>query len=176
MDIAPLKTGLWRQFGATIDYLEDTMLACPDHLWQATLWEHADEPPGFSHFWYRAYHALFWLDVYLFGSEEGFLPPPPFALIEQDEPWQLPDRVYTKDELLGYLRDCRKKCHAAIDALTEENALRLCRFPWGEVPFVELLIFNLRHVQEHTAQLNLLLGQQGVTAPDYRLMARANPK
>ena len=35
-----------------------------------------------------------------------------------------------------------------------------CRFPWGELPFAELLLYNLRHVQEHAAQLRMFLGQQ----------------
>ena len=35
-----------------------------------------------------------------------------------------------------------------------------CKFPWGEVSFAELLLDNMRHVQEHAAQLSLLLGQQ----------------
>ena len=32
---ANLKTGIWQQFGASIDFLADTMNACPDELWQA---------------------------------------------------------------------------------------------------------------------------------------------
>jgi len=35
--------------------------------------------------------------------------------------------------------------------------MRLCKFPWGEVSFSELLIYNLRHVQHGAAQLNLML-------------------
>jgi len=31
-----------------------------------------------------AYHTLFWLELYLYGSEEGFTPPAPFALIEME--------------------------------------------------------------------------------------------
>ncbi len=30
----------------------------------------------------------------------------------------------------------------------------------GEVPFGELLLYTMRHVQEHAAQLHLFLGQQ----------------
>ena len=70
-----LKTGIWQQFGASIDYLADTIRACPAELWHASLWEHSEEIPEFAQFWYRAYHTLFWLDCYLYGTEEGFLPP-----------------------------------------------------------------------------------------------------
>ncbi len=172
--ITTFKTGIWRQFGATIDYLADNIRACPDDLWQAAWWTNPHEKPEFSQFWYRAYHTLFWLDLYLFGSEEGFLPPPPFTLIEQDEDGPLPDRVYSQAELLAYLRDCRQKCKDTIAALTEASALRVCQFPWGECSFMELLVYNLRHVQEHSGQMNLFLGQQGIHTADYLTQLRGD--
>lgn len=99
--------------------------------------------------------------------------PEPFALIEQDHgDWQLPERAYRKDELLVYLNDCRQKCRRTIEGLTGEIAQRRCRFGWGECSFLELLIYNLRHVQEHAGQLNLFLGQNGVPAPAYTIRLR----
>ena len=71
-----------------------------------------------------------------------------------------PRLTYSRDELLGYLDHCRRRCQETIDALSSEQANRLCRFPWGELPFGELLLYNLRHVQEHAAQLRMFLGQQ----------------
>lgn len=171
---ANLKPGLWRQFGAVIDYLDDTMRACPDSLWHACLWNHPDEKPEFAQFWYRAYHTLFWLDLYLTGAEEGFLPPPPFALIEQYDDGPLPDRAYTKAELLDYARGCRERCKATIAGLTDEALARHCVFGWGECSFLELLIYNLRHVQEHTGQLNLFLGQNNIYTPDYKTQLRGD--
>jgi hypothetical protein len=162
-----LKTSIWQQFGASIDYLADTMNACPDQLWHASLWQTPNTKAEFSQFWYVAYHTLFWLDLYLTGAEEGFLPPSPFTLIEQDEDGPLPERVYTKAELQDYLHDDRKKCQATIEALTDEVAQRQCRFGWGELTFLELLAYNMRHVHGHASQLNMLLGQNGVSTPDY---------
>jgi hypothetical protein len=57
-----------------------------------------------------------------------------------------------------------------IESLTDEKARQLCRFSWGELPFAELLLDNLRHVQEHGAQLNMFLGQQLV--PSSRWLAK----
>jgi hypothetical protein len=128
-------------------------------------------PPEFSEFWYIVYHTLFWLDLYLFGSEEGFIPPAPFTLIEQYYDGPIPERAYTKAELHTYLKECRKKCRATIEALTDETARRLCQFPWGEVSFTELLFYNMRHVQGHASQLNLRLGQKTGSAPDWVLWA-----
>lgn len=169
---ATLKTALWMQFGAAIDYLADTVKVCPDELWDAALWLTPNTKPEFARFWYVTYHTLFWLDLYLTGAEEGFLPPAPFSLIEQDENGPLPERVYTKPELLAYLAGCRQRCQATIESLTDEMAQRHCQFGWGECSFVELLVYNLRHVHGHASQLNMLLGQKIGPQPDYVTRAR----
>ena len=153
---------LWRQFGAAIDMFGNALRDCPDELWEKRLW--ADQPDqwvaaGFSTFWYLGYHTLFWLDLYLTGAEEGFVPPAPFDLVEMEANEALP-RTYTRAELLDYLAYCRQRCQETIEGLSPEQASRLCRFAWGEVTFAELQLYSLRHVQEHATQLNLFLGQQ----------------
>jgi hypothetical protein len=153
---------LWRQFGAAIDMLGDPLRECPEELWEKALWE--DRPdkrgaPGFSRFWYLGYHTLFWLDLYLAGSEEGFAPPAPFDLVEM-EPDGFPPRTYTKAELIDYLEYCRRKCQGTLLSLSDEAASRLCSFAWGKPRFAELQLYNMRHVMEHGAQLRLFLGQQ----------------
>ncbi len=158
---------LWRQFGTAINAFGDALRKCPDELWEKRLWE--DEPDqwvaaGFSAYWYLCYHTLFWLDLYLTGAEEGFIPPEPFDLVEMKAGEVLP-RTYTRAELLGYLDYCRRKCQETIGALSVEQANRPCRFPWGELPFAELLLYTMRHVQEHAAQLHMFLGQQARKAP-----------
>jgi hypothetical protein len=167
-----IKTSIWQQFGAAIDYLEDSIKVCPENRWTASLWLPADSPVERPQFWYVAYHTLFWLDLYLTGTEDGFLPPAPFSLIEQDENGPIPERVYTKAELLDYLKGCRQRCHATIEALTDEAAQKRCWFGWGECSFLELLIYNLRHVHGHASQLNMLLGQTLGPQPDFVTQAR----
>ena len=152
---------LWRQFAAAIDTLGNALRDCPDELWEKQLWP--DEPnqwvaKGFSKFWYQGYHALFWLDLYLTGAEEGFAPPAPFDLVEMQANETLP-RTYSREELLDYLATCRQRCQETIFALSSEQANRICQFAWGEIPFAELLLYTLRHVQEHAGQLSMFLGQ-----------------
>src|SRR5215208_2878860 len=107
----PWRAIIWQQFGAAIDDLDNALRACPDELWHASLWtDPAQEKFFLPEYWYIVYHALFWLDLYLTGSEEGFVPPDPFMLVEQDEKGPLPERPYTKDELISYLAECRKRC------------------------------------------------------------------
>ena len=153
---------LWRQFGASIDMLSECLRDCADDLWEKSLWDdHPDQwvASGFSSFWYLSYHTLFWLDLYLTGAEEGFTPPAPFDLVEMKAGESLP-RIYTREELLGYLETCRRKCQETINTMSNEQARRLCSFSWGELSFAELQLYSLRHVQEHGAQLRMFLGQQ----------------
>jgi hypothetical protein len=157
-----LKAILQSQYAASIDMFANSLRACPDDLWHRSLWD--DDRPDLAQFWYLGYHTLFWLDLYLSGAVEGFAPPPPYTLSELDPAGIVPDPPYSKEQLLAYADHCREKSRSVIAALTEESAARRCRFPWGELSFAELCLDNLRHVQEHGAQLNLFLGQNGVQA------------
>jgi uncharacterized damage-inducible protein DinB len=160
------KTALWQQFGATIDMLENALLACPDTLWNERLWNDPSAPE-YPSFWSITHHTLFWLDLYLTDSREGFAPPAPFTLDELDPSGALPEQPYTRDELHGYLVYLRKKCQATIDGLSDERAHQQFTFPWpggASVSFLELLLYTMRHVQEHAAQLNLFLGQNSIDA------------
>ena len=164
MDTA-LKTSIWQQFGAAIDTLEDAINLCPDELWTTTLWEDEDDA-RYGQFWYLAYHTLSWLDLFLTGKREGFTPPAPFIR------GALPDKPYAKDDVHNYLKQCRQNCKNTIESLTDEKANQLCTFEWMELTFVELQLYSMRHVQEHAAQLNLVLGQKGVTGQDWIPIAR----
>lgn len=162
-------TVLWRQFGAAIDMLENALLACPASLWKECLWREQPDhslPPEFAQFWYIAYHTLFWLDLYLSGSqEEDFAPPAPFTLAELDPAGALPERPYTTEELHAYLVATRRKCHTTLTTLTDERAHQVIEYPWTRgqtVSFLELQLYNMRHVQEHAAQLSLFLGQRAI--------------
>ncbi|MEZ4691387.1 MAG: DinB family protein [Ignavibacteria bacterium] len=104
---------LWNQFGASIDMLENSLKACPDDLWDTD-----------SKFWYVAYHTLFFLITIMTIDADKFSPPPPFSLSEFDSEGAMPERTYTKEELLSYLHHCRQKCHDLIKGLTPENSDR----------------------------------------------------
>ena len=159
-----LRTALWQQFGAAIDMLENALLACPSAHWNERLWSY-QEQPDYPTFWYLTYHTLFWLDLYLTGSLEGFAPPTPFTLDELEPVRVPPEHPYTKEDLHAYLVDLRQKCQTTIAGLSDEKAHRQVNFPWTKgkpVSFLELLLCTMRHVQEHAAQLNLFLGQNAI--------------
>ena len=165
------KTIIWSQFGAAIDMLENAMRACPDELWsdssKSPEWVERDVVG----FWYVAYHTLFFLDLYLSGSAEGFTPPAPFTLDELDPAGLLPERAYSKTELQSYLDHGRKKCRTTIEGMTDAELLQRAGFKWLDLTKAELLLYNMRHVQHHAAQLNLILRQKTGSAP--RWVAKA---
>jgi uncharacterized damage-inducible protein DinB len=182
-----LRTVVWRQFGAAIDMLENALVACPASLWKERLWsapsDHSLPPwflPEFSEFWHIAYHTLFWLDLYLSGSrEEDFAPPTPFIWTEGN-PAVSPQRPYTKEELFAYLVHLRKKCQTTIAELSDEKAHQQVDYPWTQgkpMSYLELLLYTMRHVQEHAAQLSLFLGQHGIPdgALDWVGRAKGDP-
>jgi hypothetical protein len=152
-----LKQILWSQFGASIDMLKNAVELCPDSHWNTE-----------TKFWYNAYHCLFFLDYYLSLEPVNFAPPAPFTLSEFEE-GELPERVYTKQELLDYLQYNRNKCRRVIDSLTEETMYNrwVNESKTMDYAVVEMLLYNMRHVQHHTAQLNLLLRQNIDDSPQW---------
>jgi DinB family protein len=174
------NAALWPQFGAAIDMLEKALVACPDALWRERIWPDPpppEFPPQFAEFWYVVFHTLVWLDLYLSGvPEEEFAPPAPFAQGVLDSVGAQPEQPYTREELHAYLASVRQKCRSTLATLTDEQARRLVAYPWSDwqpISYLELLLYTMRHVQEHAAQLCLFLGQHGVPGEDLDAIPRA---
>ena len=158
------RSSLWQQLGAAIDMLDNAITACPDDLW--------DDGPPATAFWYLVYHTLFHLDLGLTGSVADFKPPPPFTLAELDPAGVYPERTYSKVEMRVYLDQVRTKCRTTIAGMSDARAAEPSRIPWIEVPIFELYLYNLRHVQHHTARLYLILRQRTDSAPGWVKRAR----
>ena len=150
-----LREILWKQFGATIDMLENAISLCPESFWDD------------RRFWYSAYHTIFYLDYYLSTEPDAFLPPNPFTLSEFDPNGAIPERIYTKKELLDYLEFARKKCFSLITDLTQENSEKRFINAYRNYNRFEIILYNMRHVQHHVGQLNLLLRQNIDDAPKW---------
>ncbi len=84
---------------------------------------------------------------------------------ELDPAGLLPERPFTKVEILTYLEHCRRKCREVVENLTEQKARERCAAGWLDLSVAELLLYNMRHIQHHAAQLNLILRQATASAP-----------
>lgn len=154
------QTIIWNQFGAALDMLENAVRACPDRLWRDNLWDDPTDAPEFTQFWFLVYHVLSWTDLYLSAStRDQFTPPAPFIK------GALPEEPYAKADLLIYLQHCRQKCRATLEAMTDEKATQQYEFSWGGgMSFAELMLYTMRHAQEHAGQLALHVGRNGAGA------------
>ena len=149
---AAVNEFIWSQFSAAIDTLENAINTCPDSLWGDRSKHHE--------YWYMVFHTLFWLDYYLSESHTDFRPPAPFGLEEMDPAGVLPSRVYCKEEMLTYLNYGREKARGAVAAMSDDTLKRMYDFGKVSLSIPELYLYNMRHVQHHAAQLNLILRQQ----------------
>lgn len=159
-----IKKTFWNQLGAAIDQLENAILACPDNLW----FDRTKQ----SEYWYVAFHTLFWLDYYFTESFEDYTPPPPFTLDELDPAGIIPEKPFSKDELLTYLEHGRKKSKKRIETMTDEQAQQQYKIGPVELGFLELILYTTRHLQHHAAQLNLILRQNIDSAPRWVFRAK----
>jgi len=168
--ITVLKESVWSQFGASLDMLKDTITLCPDDFLSSN-----------KRFFYILYHTLLFLDYYLTNPPKDFSPPLPFTIKEPpDLPEDaiddiIPDRMYDRQELLAWLRAGRDKAYQVIANLTEETIDNRWKEdeedvspPVMDYSILEILLYNMRHVQHHTAQLNMLLRQGINVAPGWK--------
>jgi hypothetical protein len=160
-----LKNSLWEQFGASIDMLINALDACPEQLYRSN-----------KRFFYTSYHVAVFLDYYLTVPPDDFDPQLPFTItVKEDMPEGslddvLPDRHYTKAQLLGYIKTSREKCHKLVLGIKEHGNPRFIEdVEVGKMNYslIEILLYNMRHVQHHVAQLNTLLRDHGVTPPKW---------
>ena len=154
-----LREILWQQLGASIDMLINVIANCPEHYLETN-----------KRFYYTAYHSAIFLDYYLTIPPEDFSPSLPFTSKDPAERPEeaiddlIPDKIYSKQELIDYLNASRIKSERLIASLTSETILNL-RFTEGnetdamDYPIVEILLYNLRHTQHHVGQLNLMIRQ-----------------
>lgn len=159
-----VKESLWKQFGASLDMLKNAVV----------LWPEERRETG-KKFFYIAYHCMVFLDYYLtipsgnISSPLPFTIKPPAEIPEDAIDDIIPDRIYSRQELLGYLQLSREKCRLLISGLTEEKLAERWIEKDGNKNFavLELLLYNMRHVQHHAAQLNMLLRQEINDAPKW---------
>lgn len=126
---------------------------------------------------YITYHTLIFLDYYLTIPPKDFSSQLPFTIKELNEIPRdavddvVPHRFYSKSELLNYLQASRDKCFNLIESLTEAKLNdRFIEEPeqgGRNYSITEILLYNMRHVQHHTAQLNLFLKQAGIEPPKW---------
>jgi hypothetical protein len=130
--------------------LRQVVEKCPADLW--------DQPVNGVALWRIAYHALFYVYLYLQPAVEDFaswprhrpdyemLGPPPWDPTHQPaigEP-------YTRQDLLDYIAFCHDQVDAIVDTLDLEAGSGFDWLPFGKL---ELQFYSIRHLQQHVGEL-----------------------
>jgi hypothetical protein len=74
-----LKESLWKQFGASIDMLNNAITLWPEEYWNSD-----------KRFFYNAYHCLLFLDYYLTIPPQNFTSTLPFTITGPEDVQKVP--------------------------------------------------------------------------------------
>ncbi len=146
-----VNAALKGQYHAALAMLKQAIERCPEDVWLS------GEHPRTV--WRIASHALLFTHFYLKPGVEGFqpweghreeceslerMPWPPHDMPRVVEP-------YTKAEMLEYWLAVDGMIDAGVDRLDLDAPE--CGFPWYRMPKLDHQILNIRHTQEHAAQI-----------------------
>lgn len=143
------------QFEAALCTLNACIDKCPETVWNARV--------GNYLFCQVAFHVLFWADFYLARDPESFRRKPFhrahegfFGDYEEFED-RAPAARYDKASIKAYLEHCRKKASEMIADETEDTLNGPSGFERRTFSRAELHVYNIRHIQHHTAMMSLRL-------------------
>jgi hypothetical protein len=143
------------QFEAALCTLKACIDRCPETAWHA--------PIGETAFCQVAFHALFYADFYLEPNEESLRQQPFHRAHErffrdyEELEDRKPELLYDKPTIKAYLEHCRSKASQVIAAETADTLNAQAGFTGRKFSRAELYVYNLRHIQNHAAQLSLRL-------------------
>lgn len=154
MDVHAVLTS---QYLAALAMLRQAITQCPAQLWEAR----DDGAP----FWQIAYHALFYTQLYLHESLETFAAWPKhreeYQFSDQPQPAvQPPDQAL----VLEYLALCEQQVRERVAAV---NLAAASGFAWLPFSKLELQIYTIRHLQQHTGELTERLSSRAARAVDW---------
>ncbi len=135
------------QYLAALEMTKGAIENCPEQIW--------DAGKDKNRFWHLAYHALFYMHLYLQPTEADFvnwtkarqfrsLGDPPETNGKTD------DVPYSKAELLEYVEFCRNQVKEVVPHLDLHAE---SGFHWLPFSKLELQIYNIRHLMQHTGEL-----------------------
>jgi hypothetical protein len=149
-----IRVALKGQYHAALAMLREAIELCPDELW-------LDETPR-NAFWRVAYHALFFVHLYLLDAPEDFIPweghqgdvqQPDGIAGPADPESALPvsPAPYLRSQVLAYWYMCDAMVDERVDAMNLGSPTS--GFHWYPISKLEHQIVNIRHTAHHAAQL-----------------------
>jgi hypothetical protein len=143
-----LQAILISQYLASLEMLKQTITNCPESLWNSA----TDK----NKFWQVAYHALYFVHEYLADSYETFTPWVKHREVYDFDQSQVFE-PFDKETILEYLAFCQQHVAERVPQLKLDA-------PEGHgdrsLNTLELQIYSIRHLMQHTGELMERLGSR----------------
>ncbi|OLS22656.1 MAG: hypothetical protein HeimC3_29300 [Candidatus Heimdallarchaeota archaeon LC_3] len=145
------------QYGASIQMLENIVKNCGEELWSDSNREIIISQV--------VYHVLFYIDFYLSKNKkerENFTPKlGPDQMGERTDGLKW-DKIFTKEELLDYITDLKRKAKKRFTDLKLEELTIDSVFEWHGSSVLSSFMYNLRHIMLHVGALHVRLNVTGI--------------
>lgn len=129
------KSILQSQYLSALAMLKQAIVKCPPEVW--------DDPKDKNKFWFVAYHTLRYAHQYLKANDKGY------ARWEQ-RLYSNPGKPFTKDEILEKLALVEQD---VVEQISIMNLDEKTGATGNLANKLELQIYNIRHIQQHTGEL-----------------------
>jgi hypothetical protein len=133
------------QYLASLEMLKQAIVLCPPALWNV--------PGDKNKFWQVAYHAIYFTHEYLADSYETFTPWMKHREVYDFDHSQTFE-PYDKETILEYLAFCQQQVAERVPQLKLEEM----EGHGDDMTVLELQIYSIRHIMQHTGELMQRLG------------------
>jgi hypothetical protein len=157
--LSEIKKSYSRQIGAAFKMLEYAIDSSNDKTWTARI----NNMP----FWQICYHALWYTDFYFHADQATFQPQsfdmkgiknisikPDSQMIEDQK------HPISKSNMRAYCKYAKQKANQFIQSINDTYFTTPSPFEWHGFPKIDLVDYNLRHLQHHVGQLDVVLRRE----------------
>ena len=157
--LSEIKKSYSRQIGAAFKMLEHVIDNANDSTWTARI----NNMP----FWQICYHVLWFTDFY-FHADQASFQPQSFDMEGIHNYWIKPDsqmienqkHPISKSTMRAYCTYAEQKANQFIQNINDTYFTDPSPFEWHGFPKIDLIDYNLRHLQHHVGQLDVLLRRE----------------
>ena len=157
------------QLGASLDMLKVAIETATNDLW-----DHPDHEPRF---WKICVHITYGVDFYCSvfqpnSDDYDNYELPQFLHKYSKTSIQEVEEVIAQEDVLKFLEYGRKRLRKAFDSNLHLQFRDPSGFEWLPMNKAQLLLYNMRHIMEHTAILNQILKKHGLPASTWRVTGK----
>lgn len=146
-----VKQTLLGQYEAALAMLKLRVEACPDEHWETKVGEGMIRQD--------AYHVLFWTNYYLLEGESAYVPSE-YNDRGGNELEPVMCQGLTRADTLAFIEYTHENIINTLAKATEASLQEICFTGiFRRKPFtrLELHLYNMRHLQHHTAQMSMAI-------------------